>query len=46
MLDLGANVQCDANNLVDFAVMGNAFARSVLGILEPSVGLFFFVERL
>ena len=39
MLDLGANVSCDANNLVQFAVMGNVFARTVLGVLEPSVGL-------
>jgi len=39
MLDLGANVQCDAQNLVDFAVMGNAFARSVLGLQEPSYAL-------
>jgi glycerol-3-phosphate acyltransferase PlsX len=39
MLDLGANVQCDANNLIDFAVMGSAFAKSVIGILSPSVGL-------
>ncbi len=39
MLDLGANVSCDANNLFQFAVMGNAFARTVLGRLEPSVGL-------
>ncbi|MGM0560213.1 MAG: phosphate acyltransferase PlsX [Pseudomonadota bacterium] len=39
MLDLGANVQCDARNLVQFTVMGNAFARSVLGIKEPTYGL-------
>jgi glycerol-3-phosphate acyltransferase PlsX len=39
MLDLGANVQCDANNLVQFAVMGNVFARSVLGILHPSIAI-------
>ena len=39
MLDLGANLQCDANNLVEFAVMGNVFARTVLGVLEPTVGL-------
>ncbi|HMB78126.1 MAG TPA: phosphate acyltransferase PlsX [Kiloniellaceae bacterium] len=39
MLDLGANLSCDADNLVDFAVMGSAFARSVLGIMEPSYGL-------
>ena len=39
MLDLGANVQCDAQNLVDFAVMGNVFSRTVLGTLEPTCGL-------
>ncbi|MGF1592950.1 MAG: phosphate acyltransferase PlsX [Kiloniellaceae bacterium] len=39
MLDLGANVQCDARNLVEFAVMGNAFARSVLGVMEPTYAL-------
>jgi phosphate acyltransferase len=39
MLDLGANVECDANNLVEFAVMGNVFARTVLGVLHPTVAL-------
>jgi glycerol-3-phosphate acyltransferase PlsX len=39
MLDLGANVQCDADNLVQFAVMGNVFARTVLGVREPTMGL-------
>jgi len=39
MLDLGANVNCDAQNLVQFAIMGNAFARSVLGLPEPSYAL-------
>lgn len=39
MLDLGANVQCDTNNLVQFAIMGEVFARSVLGLAQPSVGL-------
>jgi glycerol-3-phosphate acyltransferase PlsX len=39
MLDLGANVQCDANNLVQFAIMGNVFARTVLGTLHPSIGI-------
>ena len=39
MLDLGANVACDAENLVEFTVMGNAFIRSVLGLEEPSFGL-------
>lgn len=39
MLDLGANVQCDANNLVQFAVMGEVFARTVLGFEQPTIGL-------
>jgi phosphate acyltransferase len=39
MLDLGANVECDAENLVQFALLGDAFARSVLGLVEPTVGL-------
>ena len=39
MLDLGANIECDAENLVQFALMGDAFARSVLGLLRPTVGL-------
>jgi glycerol-3-phosphate acyltransferase PlsX len=39
MLDLGANVDCDATNLVQFAVMGEVFARTVLGLTRPTVGL-------
>lgn len=39
LLDLGANVQCDARNLVEFAVMGDAFARAVLGLTNPTIGL-------
>jgi glycerol-3-phosphate acyltransferase PlsX len=39
MLDLGANIECDADNLVQFALMGDVFARTVLGLDEPSVGL-------
>ena len=39
MLDLGANVECDAENLVQFALMGDAFARTVLSLVEPTVGL-------
>jgi phosphate acyltransferase len=39
MLDLGANAQCDARNLVEFAVMGECFARAMLGLERPSVGL-------
>lgn len=39
MLDLGANVECDAENLVQFAIMGDVFARIVLGNVNPSCGL-------
>jgi glycerol-3-phosphate acyltransferase PlsX len=38
-LDLGANAECDADNLVQFAVMGEVFARAVLGVTKPTVGL-------
>ncbi len=37
MLDLGANTECDAQNLVQFAVMGAAYARTVLGLRKPRV---------
>jgi glycerol-3-phosphate acyltransferase PlsX len=39
VLDVGANVGADAGNLVDFAVMGEAMARSVFGLERPTVGL-------
>lgn len=39
MLDLGANVECDVDNLVQFAVMGAAFSRVLLGLDRPRVGL-------
>lgn len=39
ILDLGANIECDADNLVQFAVMGEVFARQVLGIVKPSIGI-------
>ena len=39
MLDLGANVSCDARNLVEFAVMGGAFARALLALPQPTFGL-------
>ncbi len=39
VLDLGANVDCDERNLVQFAMMGAAFARIILGIARPTVGL-------
>ncbi len=39
MLDLGANVECDAENLVQFAMMGAIFCRTVLGVSDPLIGL-------
>lgn len=39
MLDLGANPECSAENLFQFAVMGDAFARAVIGKKEPSIGV-------
>jgi len=39
MLDMGANVECSANVLFQFAVMGSAFARVVLKIDKPSIGV-------
>jgi len=39
MLDLGANVVCDSDNLVQFAVMGEVFARNVFHIEQPSIGI-------
>lgn len=39
MLDLGANVDCDENNLVQFAVMGEVFSRKVLGLERPTVAI-------
>ncbi|WP_300973017.1 phosphate acyltransferase PlsX [Sphingomonas sp. LHG3406-1] len=39
MLDLGANTECDAQNLVQFAVMGAAYARTALGLKRPRVKL-------
>jgi glycerol-3-phosphate acyltransferase PlsX len=39
MLDLGANTECDPRNLVQFAVMGAAYARVVLDLPRPRVQL-------
>src|ERR1700744_4710775 len=39
LLDVGANVDCKAHNLEQFAVMGEMYARSVLKIHQPRVGL-------
>ena len=39
LLDLGANVDCTANHLFQFAVMGSELVTAVNGIAAPKVGL-------
>ncbi len=39
MLDLGANTECDTRNLLQFSVMGAAYARAAMGIARPRVSL-------
>ncbi len=39
VLDLGANVDCSAEHLLQFAVMGSALVAAVTGKQRPSVGL-------
>ena len=39
VLDVGANVDCDAKNLREFAIMGQVYAEDVLGIDNPMTGL-------
>jgi phosphate acyltransferase len=39
VLDLGANTECDARNLVQFSVMGAAYSRIIFGFEKPRVRL-------
>jgi len=39
VLDVGANVDCKPKHLVQFAVMGSVYARAILNIPSPRVGL-------
>jgi glycerol-3-phosphate acyltransferase PlsX len=39
LLDVGANSECKPHHLAQFAIMGDAYSRSVLGTIKPSVGL-------
>ena len=39
VLDVGANVGATAEQLVEFAIMGEAFAHAILGLEKPTVGL-------
>ena len=39
VLDVGANVESDAEQLVEFAIMGEAFMTAVHGIERPTIGI-------
>lgn len=39
VLDVGANVDCKATHLLEFALMGSVYAAEILNIHEPRVGL-------
>jgi len=39
LLDMGANLECTAEYLVQFAIMGDAYARAVMGMAAPRIGL-------
>ncbi|MEH6412047.1 MAG: phosphate acyltransferase PlsX [Hyphomonas sp.] len=39
VLDVGANLEADAAQLVTFAIMGEAYARAALGIEKPTIGI-------
>ena len=39
LLDVGANSECKPHHLAQFAIMGDAYSRAVLGTIRPAVGL-------
>ena len=39
ILDLGANIECTEVNLVQFALMGEVFSKSLLGTKKPTIGI-------
>jgi glycerol-3-phosphate acyltransferase PlsX len=39
LIDAGANSICRARHLEEFAVMGDVYAREILGVSEPRIGL-------
>lgn len=39
MVDVGANVDCRPNHLLQFAQMGSIYANKVLGVDDPKIGL-------
>jgi glycerol-3-phosphate acyltransferase PlsX len=39
ILDVGATIRCEADDLVQFALMGSAYARRISKVSSPAVGL-------
>jgi len=39
LLDVGANIDCKAEQIAQFALMGAVYAREVLGVREPKIGI-------
>lgn len=39
LLDVGANSECKPHHLLQFAIMGDAYSRAVIGVNKPSIGL-------
>jgi glycerol-3-phosphate acyltransferase PlsX len=39
LLDAGANVDCQPENLVQFAILGSAYCEKALGVEKPRVGI-------
>jgi len=39
LLDVGANVDCKAHHLEQFAIMGDIYSRTIFGIRRPRIGL-------
>lgn len=39
MLDLGANIECNEKNLLDFTIMGSALYKSLFNNITPKVSL-------
>lgn len=39
LVDCGANIDCKAKNLSEFALLGDAFAKSMYGLESPKIGL-------
>jgi glycerol-3-phosphate acyltransferase PlsX len=39
LLDVGANVDCEPRQILEFALMGEIYSRKVLGVSQPKIGL-------